>query len=304
MTRDEIKGFVRAVDLGGFTRAARELRMTPSALSKLVTRLERRLQVKLLARTTRKIALTAEGGIFLARCRRILDEMDGAENEVSGMRERPRGLLRMHVGVGFAIHQLIPATPRFLARYPEMQLELIVEDRFPNLDKENIDVSVWPGPPHDEALVARKLCEFERVVCAAPAYLSRHGAPRNPEDLANHNCIVIPSLPESSRWAFDGPGGRAHIDIRGSIAANNAECVLHFARMGLGVVRLNEFVVSEDIRSGALIRVLADWPGEERLPLHAHYAPSRHRPPRISRMLDFLVEAFGHAPWRAGSAMA
>src|SRR5258708_1280571 len=150
--RSELEAFVRSVELGGFSAAARELGLTPSALSKLVSRLESALGVRLLNRTTRKLAPTAEGGLFLVRCRRILAEMEDAENEIGRARERPRGKLRLHVGVGFGTHQLVPALPRFLERYPEVRVELVVEDRIPDLVKEGLDISVWPGLPRDTTL--------------------------------------------------------------------------------------------------------------------------------------------------------
>src|SRR5882672_3048091 len=186
-----MEAFVRSIELGGFSAAARELKLTPSALSKLVSRLEGTLKVRLLNCTTRKLTPTAEGELFLARCRRILAELDDAETEVGRSRERPRGRLRMNVGVGFGTHQLVPALPRFCERYPEVELELAVEDRVIDLHKEGVDIAVRAGAPSDLSLVAREICEVERVVCASPAYLARHGAPRSPEELRKHNCITL-----------------------------------------------------------------------------------------------------------------
>src|ERR1700704_4314105 len=143
--RGEMEAFVRAVELGGFSAAARDLNPTPAALSKLGTRLEKALKVRLLSRTTRKLKPTAEGELFLARCRRILAEMEDAENEVARARERPRGRLRMHGGVGFGTHQLVPALPRFLERYPEIEVELLVEDRRVDLMKDGADLAVRPA---------------------------------------------------------------------------------------------------------------------------------------------------------------
>lgn len=178
--RGEMEAFVRAIELGGFSPAARELGLSPSALSKLVDRLERSLGARLLRRTTRRLSLTPEGDLFLARCRRILAEFEDAETEVGRSRERPRGKLHMHVGVGFAMHQLLPALPAFMARYPEVQVDLRIEDARLDLIKEGLELSVRPAPP-DEMHVARTLFHFERIVCATPAYLRRFGVPRKPE---------------------------------------------------------------------------------------------------------------------------
>lgn len=296
--RGEMEAFVRSVELGGFSAAARELKLTPSALSKLVTRLESALRVRLLNRTTRKLMPTAEGELFLARCRRILAEMEDAESEVGRSREKPRGRLRMNVGVGFASHVFVPALPRFFARYPEVQLELAVEDRVVDLQKENIDICVRAGPPSDLSVVARKIFEIERVVCAAPQYLARHGMPRTPDDLLRHNCIAVAGTFSRNQWTFETPAGRSVIEIGGAVTANNADCVLQLVRMGLGIVRLNEFIVGGDLRRGTLVRVLPEFHCADPVPFHALYPHLRHRLPRVAAMLDFLVESFGHAPWR------
>lgn len=303
-SRGEMEAFVRSIELGGFSAAGRELGLTPSALSKLVTRLETRLEVRLLNRTTRKLAPTSEGGLFLERCRRILAEIEDAENELTRSRDRPRGRLRLHVGVAFGTHQMVPALPRFLERYSEVEVELIVDDRTVDLVKEGADIAVRTGPLRDSSLVARKLCDFERVICASPIYLARHGVPRSPDDLARHNCITIAGIPALARWSFDTPSGRRVIEVKGNVTANNAECVIQFALMGLGVIRMNEMAVGEEIRKGKLVPVLAESHHIELVPLHALYPPGRQRLPRIAAMLDFLLESFGHAPWRTAPAKA
>jgi DNA-binding transcriptional LysR family regulator len=297
--RGEMEAFVRSVELGGFSAAARQLKLTPSALSKLVTRLEKALKVRLLSRTTRKLTPTPEGELFLTRCRRILAEMEDAENEVGRARDRPRGRLRMHVGVGFGTHQLVPALPRFAERYPEVEVDLLVEDRKVDLMKEGADLAVRPATLADPSLVARKICEFQRVVCASPKYLARHGEPRVPEDLAKHSCIVLaPGTPSYGRWSFDTPSGRRAVQVPAGMKVNNADCVLKFAVMGLGIVQLNEFIVSEDIRKGNLVAVLPQFHCAESIAMLALYPHMRHRLPRVAAMLDFLVESFAHAPWR------
>ena len=295
--RREMAAFVRAVELGSYSAAARELRLSPSAVSKLVGRLEQALGAQLLNRTTRKLILTAEGEAFIARCRRILAEMEDAENEVRGSRERPRGRLRMHVGTGFGVHQVVPALPRFFERYPEIRLDLVVEDRHPDLVKEGIDLTVRPGPS-DPALVVRKVFEFERVVCAAPAYLDHYGMPRSPDDLADHSCVGLSSLPRA-QWPFAAPAGRRVVEITPCITATNVDCVLRFALMGLGIVRLNEFIVAEEFRRGGLVPVLADFHCAEAEPMLAMYPHMRHRLPRVAAMLDFMAEVFVQSPWRA-----
>jgi DNA-binding transcriptional LysR family regulator len=296
--RSELEAYVRSVELGSFSAAARELKLTPSGVSKLVTRLERVLKARLVHRTTRKVAATAEGELFLERCRRVLAELDDAENEVGRSRDRPRGRLRMHVGVGFAVHQVVPALPRFLARHPEVQIDLLVEDRPVELAKEGVDVSVRPGPLADGAVVARKLFGFERLVCAAPGYLRRHGTPKTPAELAAHRCIVVSGFPGRGEWPFDTPAGRQVMSIQASMTVNNADSVLQLGLMGAGIIRLNEFIVAEPLRKRLLIPVLADFRPDEEVDMLALYPRERHRLPRVAAMLEFLSESFGPRPWR------
>jgi DNA-binding transcriptional LysR family regulator len=297
--RREIEAFVRAIELRSFTSAARELKVTPSALSKLVTRLERKLRVRLLNRTTRKISPTPEGELFVARCRRILAEMEDAEMEVGRYRDRPRGRLRLHVGVGFAVHQVVPAIPVFLQRNPEVQVDLIVEDRQVDIVREDIDISVRPWAPESTALVVRKLFEFERGLYASPAYLKRHGTPRTPDDLARHRCMAVSSIPNSDRWLFRTSEGRRVVQVALGASVNNADCVYRLALDGVGIGRLNEFIVAQAVRDGRLVEVLAaeHWP--EALGMLAIYPQDRHRLPRVAAMLDFLKGAFASRPWRA-----
>ena len=298
--RSEMEAFVRAVDRGGFSAAARELKVTPSALSKLVTRLEGSLGVRLLNRTTRQLAPTPEGELLLARCRRILAEMEDAENELTDSAEQPRGKLRLHAGVGFGIHQLVPLLPKFLQAYPLVQVELVLEDRAADLARQRIDISIWPGEPADTSLVARKLCAFERVVCAAPAYLARHGVPTTPEALKNHNCITLAGLPTAlAPWSFQTASGLQAVHVGGNVEVNNAECVRLLALQGVGVARLNGFIVSEDLRRGDLQRLLIDARATLPLPLYALYPHMRHRLPRVAVMLTFLAQEFSDPPWRA-----
>ena len=298
--RGEMQAFVRSIELGGFSAAGRELKLSPSALSKLVTRLEDALGVRLLNRSTRKLTPTAEGELFLARCRRILAEMEDAETELSGRRERPRGRLRMNVGVGFGTHQLVPALPRFFERYPEIELDLGIEDRVVDLQKENFDIAVRAGPPPADApLVARKICEVERVVCASPKYLARHGTPRSPDDLSRHRCLTVSGAYASAQWTFDSPEGRRVLEVTSVVTVNNADCLLRLAVLGVGIVRTNEFIVGGDLRKGTLVRVLEDHHCAQTVPMMALYPHMRQRLPRVAAMLDFLVESFAHAPWRA-----
>jgi DNA-binding transcriptional LysR family regulator len=297
----ELNALVMTIEHGGFSSAARHLGVTASAISKTVTRLESRLGVQLLNRTTRRLTPTPEGEAFFARGRRILAELDEAEQDVARFRSAPRGLLRMHSLVAFGLHQLPPVLPEFLRRYPEIELDLTVSDQLIDIVEEGADLVVRSGVQPDSSLVARKICDVERMICAAPSYLQQHGVPRTPDDLLQHNCLNISGYPMLRRWPFDDPAapGRVRfIEPRGNAVANNAESVLQMALTGIGVIRLVDMLVGEHVRAGRLVPILADVHHVEPVPLYAMYPHARQRSPKVAAMVDFLLEHFAHAPWR------
>ena len=297
----EMKAFVRSVELGGFSAAARDLDLTPSALSKLVTRMEDRLGVRLMNRTTRKLALTAEGEAYFASAKRILTDIEEAETEVTRFSAHPKGMLRINVGVAFGMHQLVPALPRFLERYPDIELDITVTDRLVDLVEEGADVAIRTGALRDSTLVAKKICDMHRTICASPAYLKTHGTPKTPRDLLKHNCISISGAPQLRKWPFDTPTGMETVDVLGTVNANNAETLLQMAAMGVGIIRLSDVIVSDGIRAGWLVPLLSDVHHAEPLPLSAVYPQGKHKSPRVAAFVSFLVETFSAAPWRAVS---
>lgn len=290
--------FVRAVECHGFTAAARDLGVTPSAVSKLVTRLERKLGVRLLQRSTRRLALTAEGEVYFERVQRIVGEIADAEADVMRFGEQPRGRVRMSLGTAFATYALVPALPDFTARYPEITLDLLITEFPVDLIEAGIDLAIRIGPLGDANLIARRVGELERVICAAPAYLDTHGVPRRPEDLARHNCLTLPGVAGQTEWPFRSPGGVRSVAVRGNITVNNAETLYELALLGLGVIRLSDLIVGPAIRTGRLVPVLLDMHQPEPLPVHAVYLPTRRRPPKVDAVIKFLVERFASVPWR------
>ncbi len=300
----DMAAFVLAVEKGGFSSAARELGLTPSAISKLVTRMEDRLGVRLLNRTTRRLALTPEGEAFFHRTQRILADIEEAENEVARFRERPHGKLRINVGTAFGTYQFVPALPEFLARYPEIEVEITMTDRIVDLMEEGADVGIRSGNLPDSSLVARRICDLERVICASPAYLRRRGTPKKPADLARHNCLVLAPTPQFHRWPFNYPDGVRNVEVAGNVTANSAETLVQLGIMGLGIIRLADVIVGDAIAKGLLRPVLADAHHVEPLPLNALYPSGRHRSPRVAALVDFLVEKFADAPWRVREGSA
>ncbi len=176
--------------------------------------------------------------------------------------------------------------------------DLTISDERLDMMQEGVDLAIRIGPLDESTLVARRICNLERVICAAPAYLERHGTPRTPDDLQRHNCLWITSLPVLRRWPFDTDEGIRVVHVDGNVVTNNAETVLQLAVAGVGVTRLSDVVVAEAIRSGALVPVLADWHHVEPVPLFATYPSGRNLSPKVRAMVDFLVEEFGGAPWR------
>lgn len=298
----EMRAFVRSVELGGFSAAARDLDLTPSALSKLVTRLEDRLGVRLMNRTTRRLALTAEGDAYFTSAKRILADIEEAETEVTRFSDSPKGLLRINVGVAFGMHQLAPALPRFLEKYPEIELDITMTDRLIDLVEEGADVAIRNGHLRDSSLVARRICDLHRVICASPIYLKKHGAPKSPQDLLNHNCISISGAPHLRRWPFDTKNGMETIEVGGNVSANNAETLLQLAATGVGIIRLADVIVGDGIRAGWLVPLLEDVHHREPLPLSAVYLPGKHKSPRVAAFVTFLVETFASSPWRLDPA--
>jgi DNA-binding transcriptional LysR family regulator len=293
--------FVRAVECHGFTAAARDLEVTPSAVSKLVTRLEHRLGVRLLQRSTRRLALTPEGEIYFERVQRIVGEIEDLESDVMRFARQPRGRVRISVGTAFSTYALVPALPEFVARYPDISLDLVISEYAIDLVEAGIDLAIRVGPLGEPNVAARRIGELERVIAAAPSYLSRHGVPRRPEDLARHNCLTLTAIPGQREWPFHGPGGVRMLPVKGNITLNNAETLYELALQGLGIIRLSDLIVGPAIRDGRLVPILLESHLPEPLPLHAVYAAGHRRPPRVDAVLQFLVDRFAASPWRSAA---
>lgn len=294
----DLRVFVRVLDRGSFSAAAKDLGLTPSAVSKLVSRLEDRLGARLLERSTRRLVLTPEGEGFLARARRIVSDIEEAEAEVMRVRGAPRGKLRINAGTAFGLHQLAPALADFLARYPEIDIDLSITDRLVDLIEEQADIAVRSGHiPEGGPFIQKKIADLHRVICAAPAYLGRRGTPQAAADLRDHDCIVVAG-PGLSRWPFKTRAGIDVVDVRPRVTTDDAEAALRLAIEGAGIVRLSEVIAGDALRRGELVPLLTGTHHVEPVPLNAFYPPERNRLPRVAVFLEFLSERFGKAPWR------
>jgi len=293
--------FERVAERGSFAGAAEDVSLSPSAVAKLITRLELRLGVRLINRTTRRLALTAEGEIYLDRVREILAAIESAESEIASARASPRGHLRVHTFPVIAAHHLAPALPDFLARHPHITFDFMVTNRSVDLVGENLDVSLRMGPLEDSALVACKIVDLSRVVCASPAYLAGHGRPVEPADLVRHACLTLSRNPGSASWPFRINDKLTRIDVKGPVSADSADMLLQLAIGGAGILRLSEHVVARSIHQGLLQPLLQEAQDPETYPLFALLPPGRHQAPKVRVFIDFLIERLGSAPWRMGA---
>jgi len=293
----EMAAFVRVVDSKGFSAAAPGLGLTPSAVSKLVTRLETRLGVRLLQRTTRALHLTEEGEVFYAVAQRIVGEIETLEDQITGHSGTPHGLLRVTTSLAFATHQLAPVLSEFLARHPLVQLDLLPTDRVIDMVEEGIDIAVRIGRLADTSFMARKIGEDKRLICAAPPYLARHGTPRRPEELARHNCIVSRERVDLNRWPFKIDGQVSEIEVGGRVAINEGEMQMQLALQGIGIARLTRLTLARAIRVGALVSLLGDFSADEPVAIHAVYPHRRHLAAKVPAFVNFLIEKFTPPPW-------
>jgi DNA-binding transcriptional LysR family regulator len=288
--------FARVVEAEGFSAAARQLGLSKSAVSKQVARLEDRLGARLLNRTTRRLSLTEVGAAFYERCARILAEAEAAERAVTRLQAEPRGTLRVNAPMSFGVRHVAPAIPAFVARYPDVSVDISLTDRLVDLVDEGYDLAIRIANLPDSSLVARRLAPARFVVCASPDYLARHGAPAQPRDLARHNCLTYSYAAVGDEWRLRGPDGEVRVRVTGTVRANNGDVLRAAALGGLGIVVMPTFLVGDALRSGALASVLPDYRVRETA-IHAVYPHGRHLSAKVRAFVDFLVERFGPQPY-------
>lgn len=296
--------FVQVVEKGGFAAAARALSMTPSAISKLIARLEARVATQLLHRSTRRLQLTREGQAFYERSVRVLADIDEAERAVSAD-AAPRGRVSINASVPFGRRLLIPCLARLLEQHPEITLDVVLTDRVVDLMEERTDIAIRWGalPPSD--LVARRIGETGQAIVAAPAYLARHGTPRTPDDLAAHNRLGFTYRRRAPDWPLRVDGRSVDVPVSGTVRAGDGETLCQLVVEGVGLARLSLYQVREDLDAGRLVPVLEKFNPHETEPVHAVYLGKPGRlPARVRAVLDFLTRelAFGDRYLRVGTA--
>jgi DNA-binding transcriptional LysR family regulator len=286
----EMEIFVRVVELGGFSAAARAFRMTPSAVSKLVGRLESRLGVRLVNRSTRQVQLTPEGCVFYERSVRVLADLEEAERGTA-TNDAPRGRLCINTNVPFGEHFLLPLVPEFLARHPDIRLDIVLTDEVVDILQQRADVAVRAGPLKSSSLLARKLGETRKVIVGAPAYLDRHGIPTQPTDLVRHNRLGFNYARAMEGWPLLDQGQTINIATVGNAQVSDGEALRRLVLAGLGLARLAAFQVKEDIAAGRLQTVLEDFNPGDAEEFHAVFlGQGGYLPSRVRAFLDCLVE--------------
>jgi LysR family transcriptional regulator, regulator for bpeEF and oprC len=286
--------FVRVVETGGFTRAADVMNMPKATVTTLVQNLESHLGVKLLNRTTRRVSVTPDGAAYYERCVRILTDVEETESVLARAKSTPHGRLRVDVSGAFGRRFLIPALPDFFARYPEIRLEVGCSDRQVDLIEEGVDCVVRAGEQPDSTLVARRLGMIEFMTCAAPGYLERYGAPKHPNDLAQHRFINYFSAKTGRffEWEFTRNDERIVLNLTAHVAFNDAEALFVAGVSGLGVMQTGEVLAREAIKRGALVRILPDWQTNS-LPLYVMYPQNRHLSAKVRAFADWVAELYG-----------
>lgn len=285
----EMEVFVRVVEEGSFSAAARRLGLTPSAIAKLIGRLEERLGVRLLARSTRSLRPTPEGDLFYEQASRILADIAEAEAGVSGA-SAPRGRLRISASIPFGTHCVVPLLPEFRARFPAVTLDVSLTDEVVDILAERTDVAIRHGPLRDSSLQARKLGVSRRVLIAAPSYLERRGVPRTPADLAAHDCLTFNYRRSFTDWVLGGPDGPKPMQVSGSLVVNNGETLRQAVLAGMGIGRTALYHVRADVESGRLVELLPEYDPREMEEIHALFLGRGTMPARVRAFIDFLVE--------------
>lgn len=284
--------FALLTRMGSLSAAARELNITTPAVSKRLSQMESRLGVQLLNRTTRRISLTAEGEVYLEHARRILTDIEDMERLISSSIAAPKGLLRVNATLGFGRIHIAPLISSFAKKYPDVQVQLQLTVNPPPLTEDAFDVCIRFGEPPDARVIARRIASNRRLICASPGYLTRHGVPKKPSDLAVHNCIGIRQGDEAyGIWHLSAGQKSETIKVRGALSTNDGEIAVNWALAGHGLLMRAEWDVAKYLQSGRLSTVLDDWqtpPAD----IFAVYPQRLQTAARVKAFVDWVVQAF------------
>lgn len=291
--QSDLAFFSALVKCGSLSAAAREFDVTPSAVSKWLAHLESRLGIRLITRSTRRINLTQEGEIFLTEGRRILGEIDELERSIASTQSAPIGLLKVHATLGFGRTFIAPALSKFAALYPNLEIELLLNDHSVNLADEGIDVSIRFGPPPDGRIMARKIADHRRRIFASPLYLKGRERPSVPNDLIQHNCLIVRQGDVAyGQWHFTKGRQTQTVKVRGTLSSNDGAAVLTWALQGHGILMRSEWDAAPFVRDGKL-EVLLDEYELSSADIYAVYPQKQNLPAKVRVFVDFLTTHFG-----------
>lgn len=290
----EMQVFLRVVEAGNFSAAARLLRMTPSTVSKLIGRIETRLGVRLLERSTRRLSLTTEGEIYYERSLGLLAELDEVERHLTLGAASAGGTVRVNASVAFGVLAVEPLLPAFWQEHPNIVVDLSLSDEIVDLYMDRTDVAFRVGSLQDSSMMARRIGVAHRRIVAAPAYLARHGAPQTIDDLARHNCLGFNFRRAAPVWPLKQSGRTVDRTVNGSLLANNGETVRRMALAGVGLARLGDYHARDDLAEGRLVEVLADAVEGDEEEIHALYLGGPRLPQRVRAFLDFVSPRLQH----------
>jgi DNA-binding transcriptional LysR family regulator len=285
--------FARIAETGSFSATARLLRLSKSQISRQISSLEAELGAQLFQRTTRSLSLTEAGRAYYTRVTQILAQVEEADLSVRQLQSAPRGKLRVNAPISFTIRRLAPWLPNFQTLYPEIEIDMVMNDRVIDLLNEEFDLAIRIGRLVDSSLIARKLAPVRRVVCASPAYLDLHGVPAVPEDLKRHATLCYSNSDGIDEWRFVGPDGRLlPVRVKSKLHANNGDLLLIAAQHGMGIVDLPDFIVGNDLATGRLVALLEDFVHQESA-VYAVYPRGRYLSPKVRVFIDFLAKHWG-----------
>ncbi|MBB5199751.1 LysR family transcriptional regulator [Glaciimonas immobilis] len=284
--------YVAVVDGGSFAAAADKLDISRAMASKQIQKLEEHLGTRLLNRTTRRLSLTETGREFYERSIQIIGDVEEAEQIAGQMTRRPQGVLRVTIPLSYGQHRLATIIANYTQAYPHVKLDISLSDRKVDLIEDGFDLAIRIGAMPQSDLIARKIGGVRSIVCAAPAYLARHGAPQTPADLARHACLGYTLTGSGANWELEGADGPLIVPISGPIRADNGDILRLAALSGAGILFQPYFIVGDDIETGRLVRILPDWQSAE-FGLYAVYPSRKHLSAKVRTFVDFLVAALG-----------
>ncbi|MBF0380221.1 MAG: LysR family transcriptional regulator [Magnetococcales bacterium] len=288
--------FVKVAEVGGFSAAARSMRLSKAVVSKYISLLEEQLSVRLFNRTTRQIRLTEEGRDYLQRCKMILADLEEAERSVKDLHGAPSGLLRISAPMSFGIYHLSSAIADFMEMWPKIEIDLDMNDRFVDVLAEGFDLAIRGGKMVDSSLIARRLAPLQSVLCGSAAYFKEYGEPQTPDELVNHNCIGYSYSRSGDNWHFQSAKGDVVVSVKSKIRVNSGDAIRQIVLQGQGIAIIPTFLVGHDLAQGTLIKTMDNYPIKES-GLYALYHHNRHLSAKVRVFVDFLAKRYGKKPY-------